>query len=252
MWAESDMRFASSKSNIFSQIQIIFYLGVVATSFSCPPLPTGPALQGPNTPGDHRDLQRLLNRGERVLLRPTSQILQHNPQLLQNWKTAPCRRDVCPCLWWGSPLLGAERGFPGRVLLWQVHREEGAGDRADGGKLQEGEEGGGRWLWGREVCKVPENDLGPHGEVWNQYSSSGLISVCIFSSPIFIFNLQVVSVISMSFVAVSIVGMVISTMPQLKSVDAQGNLVENPRLALIETVCIAWFTLEYFLRYESV
>ena len=63
---------------------------------------------------------------------------------------------------------------------------------------------------------------------------------------------QVVSVISMSFVAVSIVGMVISTMPQLKSVDAQDNLVENPRLALIETVCIAWFTLEYFLRYESV
>ena len=66
------------------------------------------------------------------------------------------------------------------------------------------------------------------------------------------FHLQVVSVISMSFVAVSIVGMVISTMPQLKSVDAQGNLVENPRLALIETVCIAWFTLEYFLRYESI
>ena len=91
----------SSKSNIFSQIHIMFYLGVVATSFSCPPLPTGPALQGPNTPGDHRDLQRLLNRGERVLLRPTSQILQHNPQLLQNWKTSPCRRNVCPCLWWG-------------------------------------------------------------------------------------------------------------------------------------------------------
>ena len=76
--------------------------------------------------------------------------------------------------------------------------------------------------------------------------------MCFFSSPIFIFTLQVVSVISMSFVAVSIVGMVISTMPQLKSVDAQGNLVENPRLALIETVCIAWFTLEYFLRYESI
>jgi len=59
---------------------------------------------------------------------------------------------------------------------------------------------------------------------------------------------QVVSVISMSFVAVSIVGMVISTMPQLKSIDGDGNLVENPRLAMIETVCIAWFTLEYFLR----
>ena len=62
---------------------------------------------------------------------------------------------------------------------------------------------------------------------------------------------QVVSVISMSFVAVSIVGMVISTMPQLKSMDAQGNLVENPRLAMIETVCIAWFTLEYFLRQQN-
>ena len=60
-----------------------------------------------------------------------------------------------------------------------------------------------------------------------------------------------VSVISMSFVAVSIVGMVISTMPQLKSIDGQGNLVENPRLAMIETVCIAWFTLEYFLRFAK-
>ena len=57
--------------------------------------------------------------------------------------------------------------------------------------------------------------------------------------------------ISMSFVAVSIVGMVISTMPQLKSIDGQGNLVENPRLAMIETVCIAWFTLEYFLRFVN-
>merc|ERR1712062_623976 len=30
--------------------------------------------------------------------------------------------------------------------------------------------------------------------------------------------------------------------------DADGNTIDNPTLALIETICIAWFTLEYFIR----
>lgn len=74
---------------------------------------------------------------------------------------------------------------------------------------------------------------------------------------------KIVSVISMSFVFVSIVGMVISTLPALQYKvrlsryslrlvlflqAADGSLTENPWLNMIETICIAWFTLEYFLR----
>ena len=74
---------------------------------------------------------------------------------------------------------------------------------------------------------------------------------------------SVISVMSTVFVAVSIVGMTISTLPSLQyevrqlsvktflsnySQDAKGNPVENPGLAMVETVSIAWFTLEYFIR----
>ena len=79
--------------------------------------------------------------------------------------------------------------------------------------------------------------------------------------------------LSTIFVAVSIVGMTISTLEILqyqvtpfyfctkivyiihlffflfvKCQDASGNTIDNPTLAMIETVCIAWFTLEYFIR----
>ena len=56
--------------------------------------------------------------------------------------------------------------------------------------------------------------------------------------------------ISLSFVFVSIVGMVISTLPALQYQARDGSMVENPWLSLIETISIAWFTLEYFLRWE--
>ena len=59
---------------------------------------------------------------------------------------------------------------------------------------------------------------------------------------------QVISVMSTIFVAVSIVGMTISTLEILQYKDQQGNTIDNPTLAMIETVCIAWFTLEYFIR----
>jgi len=59
---------------------------------------------------------------------------------------------------------------------------------------------------------------------------------------------HIVSLISMMFVIVSTVGMSLNTMPVTKVVDQDGELVENPLLALNEAICIAWFTLEYLLR----
>ena len=42
--------------------------------------------------------------------------------------------------------------------------------------------------------------------------------------------------------------MTVSTLPSLQYKDAKGNTIDNPSLAMVETVCIAWFTLEYFIR----
>ena len=57
-----------------------------------------------------------------------------------------------------------------------------------------------------------------------------------------------VSFISMMFVIVSTIGMALNTMPGLKVTDTKGEVQNNPMLETIEAVCIAWFTMEYFLR----
>merc|ERR1719242_191203 len=58
--------------------------------------------------------------------------------------------------------------------------------------------------------------------------------------------------ISITFVVVSTVGMVMSTMTALKYQDPKdGSMIENPYLDLVESVCISWFTLEYLLRFAG-
>ena len=52
---------------------------------------------------------------------------------------------------------------------------------------------------------------------------------------------EVISNISIIFVVISTVGMVMATMPELEP--------QYPKLALIEAVCISWFTIEYLLRF---
>jgi len=54
---------------------------------------------------------------------------------------------------------------------------------------------------------------------------------------------QMISNISILFVVISTVGMVLATMPELEP--------QYPKLALIEAVCISWFTIEYLLRFAG-
>jgi len=65
------------------------------------------------------------------------------------------------------------------------------------------------------------------------------------------FAAKVISVISIAFVVVSTVGMTLNTMPAIQHVDENGNAEDNPKLALIEAVCISWFTIEYLLRFAG-
>ena len=59
------------------------------------------------------------------------------------------------------------------------------------------------------------------------------------------------SSISMMFVVVSTVGMTLNTMQVFQHEDLQGRPMDNPKLALVESVCISWFTLEYLLRFAG-
>ncbi len=53
------------------------------------------------------------------------------------------------------------------------------------------------------------------------------------------------SVISITFIIVSTIGMTLNTIPTLQGDNGE----DNEHLAMIETVCITWFTVEYVLRF---
>lgn len=59
---------------------------------------------------------------------------------------------------------------------------------------------------------------------------------------------KVVSFISISFILVSTIGMTLNTIPGIYLVDDKGVQTDNPNLAMLEVVCIMWFTVEYILR----
>ena len=63
---------------------------------------------------------------------------------------------------------------------------------------------------------------------------------------------KAVSFISFIFVVVSTVGMTLNTMPAFRHSNPVSLVTEdNPRLAMVEAVCIFWFTLEYLLRFSG-